>query len=142
MVTETRVQVTREIRVSNLTLNRGDVYYYTVDPKIIHRDNDLPAVIKADGTQEWLQHGLRHRDNDLPAIIWANGTQIWCQHDLVHRERNLPAIIFAEGTRALPLRIQADILQEYWLRGQLHSLLTPANYHNDWSFNGTYYFTS
>ena len=42
-----------------------------------HRDNDLPAVINADGTKYWCQHGYLHRDNGLPALIRANGSKEW-----------------------------------------------------------------
>jgi hypothetical protein len=30
--------------------------------------------------QEWWFHGECHRDNDLPAIIYANGRQSWWVH--------------------------------------------------------------
>jgi hypothetical protein len=29
------------------------------------------------GNQEWYQNGLLHRDNDLPAIIYEDGGQKW-----------------------------------------------------------------
>lgn len=61
-----------------------------------HRDNDLPAVICANGDQYWYQHDERHRDNDLPAIICANGYQAWYQHYKLHRD-NGPAVIKANG---------------------------------------------
>src|SRR5271170_6044899 len=38
----------------------------------LHRDNDLPAIIYANGTQWWYQRGVYHRDNDLPAIIYSD----------------------------------------------------------------------
>ena len=43
----------------------------------LHRDNDLPATICADGSQFWYVNGQQHRDGDLPAIILANGKQYW-----------------------------------------------------------------
>jgi hypothetical protein len=58
---------------------------------LIHRDNDLPAIIHSDGTQIWYQNGLKHRDNDLPAIIYSDGSQCWYQNDLLHRDNDLPA---------------------------------------------------
>jgi hypothetical protein len=74
----------------------------------LHRDNDLPAVIYADGSQIWYQNGKLHRDNDLPAVIWANGTQYWYKNDELHRDNDLPAIVFANGT-------------QYWYQhGHLH----------------------
>lgn len=39
----------------------------------IHRDNDLPAMIYADGDQEWFVNDRKHRENNLPAVIWADG---------------------------------------------------------------------
>ncbi len=63
----------------------------------LHRNNDLPAVTYADGTQEWWQHDKRHRNNDLPAIVFANGTQQWWQHGQCHRDNDLPAIIYTDG---------------------------------------------
>lgn len=150
-MTETRVQVTFQIRVSDLTLYPGDVYYYTYHPDIIHRDNDLPALIRANGDQEWLQHGLLHRDNDLPALIKADGRKEYYQHDELHREGDLPAIIWTNGDqmwfqhdqyhreRNLPARIWVDGTKGYWVYNQQHSLLTPAN-RNGWYLNGLQYF--
>ncbi len=74
----------------------------------LHRDNDLPAIIYADGTQQWYQHGQRHRDNDLPAVIRANGTQQWYHHNELHRNNDLPAVTYANGT------------QKWYQRGKLH----------------------
>ena len=37
----------------------------------------MPAIIHTDGSREWWQNGLRHRDNGLPAIIRANRKQKW-----------------------------------------------------------------
>ena len=45
----------------------------------LHRDG-APAVIYADGANEWLHHGKRHRD-DGPAIIYADGTKEWYRND-------------------------------------------------------------
>ncbi len=70
-----------------------------------HRDNDLPAVIWANGTQQWWQHGQRHRDNDLPAIIYANGMQQWYHHGQHHRDNDLPATTHVNGS------------QEWWQHG-------------------------
>ena len=48
----------------------------------VHRDNDLPAAIYADGCYQWYQNGLRHRDNDLPAIIWPDNFCDWYEHNV------------------------------------------------------------
>src|SRR5205823_13259831 len=43
----------------------------------LHRDNDLPAIVWADGDQEWWSRGECHRDNDLPPVVRTNGNQEW-----------------------------------------------------------------
>lgn len=62
-----------------------------------HRDNDLPAVIHADGSRFWFKNGMLHRDNDLPAAIHANGTHCWYVDGKLHRDDYLPAVIHASG---------------------------------------------
>ena len=61
----------------------------------MHRDNDQPAVIDADGTQMWFIHDTPHRDNDQPAVIDADGSQEW----------------YIKGELSY---------QEYYINGQLH----------------------
>lgn len=34
-------------------------------------------VIDEYGNMFWYKNGEQHRDNDLPAVIWADGTKIW-----------------------------------------------------------------
>lgn len=65
----------------------------------LHRDNDSPACIYADGTQKWYQNGLIHRDNDLPVLVLSSGQQQWHQNGKYHRNNDLPAIIYANGTQ-------------------------------------------
>lgn len=72
----------------------------------IHRADDKPAVIYANGGQEWYQHGKLHRDDDKPAIIYSNGSQEWYQHGELHRANGLPAVIDANG------------VLEWWLDGE------------------------
>jgi ribosomal protein L25 (general stress protein Ctc) len=47
---------------------------------LIHRDNDLPAVIYSNGAKYWYQNSLWHRDNDLPAVVYPNGLKHWYQN--------------------------------------------------------------
>lgn len=131
VVTETRVQVTKKRWISDIILRKNDVYYYTYSPDVIHRDNDLPALIRTDGSQYWLQHGRYHREGDLPAVIWANGDQEWRINGRLHREGNKPTTINSDGS-----------IQEYWVHDQLHSLLTPADYNGWylWYLNDLQYF--
>lgn len=65
----------------------------------LHSEDDQPAVVRANGTQEWYQNGKHHRDNDRPAIIRPNGTQLWYRNGLLHRDRDLPAIVCLNGYR-------------------------------------------
>ena len=76
----------------------GDEFWHNVNGKL-HRDNDKPAFIDADGTKSWWVNGKRHRDNDQPAIIYADGTKEWWFNDKRHRDNGLPAIILANGTK-------------------------------------------
>jgi hypothetical protein len=39
------------------------------------------TVIESDGTQHWFQHGKLHRDNDKPAVIEADGRQEYWIND-------------------------------------------------------------
>jgi hypothetical protein len=74
---------------------------------VCHRDGDLPAIIRPDGTREWWQNGGIHRNNDLPAIIGVNRDQEWWQYGkkqcnkLVQKQ--LRARIVNENTRKVVL---------------------------------------
>ena len=69
----------------------------------LHRD-DGPAIIRADGSQEFWKDGKRHRD-DGPAVIWANGSQGFWKDGKLHRDDG-PAVIWANGS------------QEFWKDGK------------------------
>lgn len=43
-------------------INQDGSLIWRQDEKL-HRDDDLPAVIREDGTREWYRDGLRHREN-------------------------------------------------------------------------------
>ena len=45
----------------------------------LHRD-DGPAIIYANGTKAWFQHGMRHRE-DGPAYIGHDGRKVWFLYD-------------------------------------------------------------
>ena len=55
----------------------------------------MNPIIDSDGTKRWYNNDLLHRDNDLPAIIFPNGTQHWCINGELHRLYK-PAIIYAD----------------------------------------------
>jgi len=105
------------------------VQYWFKNNKL-HRDNDLPAVIRYNNKEQyWYKNGLQHRDNDLPAIIFNNGHQVWYKDGLIHRENDLPAIICENGDR------------EWYKKGKKHrDFDLPAiiyiNGHRAWYING------
>jgi serine/threonine protein kinase len=75
----------------------GDKEWFKNDKR--HRENDLPAVEKIDGTREWWVNGERHREGDLPAAVFTNGDKYWFKNDKKHRDNDLPAVIFATGDK-------------------------------------------
>jgi hypothetical protein len=75
-------------------------------PNGYHRDYDLPALIRTDGTMEWYQRGRRHRAGDRPAVMKADGSLQWFRDGLLHRENGLPAYVWPEGDGM------------YWLNGE------------------------
>ena len=74
-------------------------HHWYDENRLLHRDADLPAVVRTDGTKEWFQHGERHRDNDLPAVERPDGSKEWYQHDKLHRDNDLPAIEYPSGSK-------------------------------------------
>jgi len=90
-----------------------------------------PAIIRANGEQEWYRNGRLHRENG-PAVIYNSGTQIWYQNGKLHREDG-PAV-------EAPAVIRADGSQEWWLNGKLHRDDGPAIIWSDgaqeWHLNG------
>ena len=95
----------------------------------LHREGG-PAVIDADGGQEWWLNGEPHRE-DGPAIIWPDGTQYWFINGKLHREDD-PAIIYPNGSKQHwyingkrhreggPAVIWPDGTQEWWINGKRH----------------------
>ena len=76
-----------------------DPIEYTLFGKY-HRENDQPAIIRADGTKEWWYNGNCHRENDQPAIIYADGTKEWWHNGNRHRENDQPSVIYAKGSKS------------------------------------------
>ena len=85
----------------------GEERWYDADDDL-HRVNDKPAFIGADGTKEWWVNDKRHRDNDQPAIIQPDGPKEWWVNDKRHRDNDQPAIMWADG------------MKEWWVDNELH----------------------
>ena len=98
----------------------------------LHRENDEPAIIDADGSKYWYKNGQPHRDGDLPAAIYVDGSKIWYKNGQLHREGDEPAYIDANGNK-------------YWYKhGQSHRegdepAYIFANGHKCWYKNGLEY---
>lgn len=60
-----------------LQVNNGNKYYLKdKDYKILHRENDLPAIESAYGGKRWYVNGKRHRENGH-AIEYSDGSKEW-----------------------------------------------------------------
>lgn len=106
---------------------KGNQYWYFSNFKQ-HRDNDLPAYVGKDGSQEWWSYGKRHRENGEPALVGAAGTREWWVEGERHRDLG-PAIIRMDGTK------------EYYQHGKLSRDDGPAierpDGNNEWFRDGT-----
>jgi hypothetical protein len=106
--------------------NRNCETWWDLHPKTwfstIHRDDDLPAFVFANGNREWYRYDRLHRERDKPARVlrrmdnqcwYTNGyidrlndlpAQImphkvaWRRMHLRHRENDLPAVLYSDGT--------------------------------------------
>lgn len=94
-------------------------YYIEVEgrKKLVHRDNNLPAVEAVNGYREWRVMGQLHRDDNLPAIESTNGVREWWVHGKRHRT-NGPALV-ARGS------------EKWYVDGKLHRVDGPAVIEND-----------
>lgn len=98
----------------------------------LHRDNDLPAIIRARGGQVWYNHGNIHCKDDLPAIIDADGDQYWYKNGKLHREDDKPSVIHSNGD------------QQWYKHGNLHRdddqpAIVCADGEKHWYKNGERY---
>lgn len=109
----------------------------------LHRDDDLPAVVCANGNCQWWVNGELHRDGDLCAILNVYTTLVppfgtiagcreWYQHGKLHRDGDQPAAEYSNGRREWyvngdchrdgdrPAIECADGMQKWYQRGLLH----------------------
>lgn len=71
---------------------------YHFKNNLLHRDNDLPAMICENGNRIWYQNGKFKRENGLPTIVRYDGQQDWTNEDgQLHRDNGLPAVICPDG---------------------------------------------
>lgn len=98
-------------RCTSFTLREGHVFHQR-DGKL-HSESGQPAVVYADGTQWWYQHGMVHRE-DGPAVVFPDGTEEWWQNNKRHRLGS-PAVIYSK-TAADPAHRG---VQQWWVQGIL-----------------------
>lgn len=96
----------------------GTVNQFWYKNGLLHRDNDLPAVIGHDGTQMWYQDGRQHRGDDKPAIVRFNGSRLWLVNGQQHRD-NGPAVIHPDNPQLDALADSQRQVVYYYRRGQL-----------------------
>jgi hypothetical protein len=101
-----------------------DIYvtqrWYDADGNL-HRDGDLPAVVRADGRQEWYHHGRLHRGLDLPAVVWPNNKLEWWQNGRRHRDGDQPAMVLPNGVDDILAPPSWNSKAMFWFRdGKLH----------------------
>jgi len=75
---------------------------------VLHRDDDLPANVSSTGEREWYRYGSQHRDGDKPAVIHPDGSSIYLQDGKLHRGGGNPAVVYSSGHT------------EWWIEGELH----------------------
>lgn len=133
--------VLRKIEFKN-----GEENYYGAGELhgILHRDNDLPAIINKQ-LKAWYKNGVRHRENDLPAVEYHSGEKQWHINGNLHRDNDHPAIEqylnnelqyfawFLNGRRhrlnkpaIIRLNAYQKFDEEYWMNGQKHREDGPA----------------
>jgi hypothetical protein len=60
---------------------------------LLHRENDLPAIVRWNGSKEWYREGKLHRDKDKPAVDQVDGVQIWFKNGMLCRDAGGPFIV-------------------------------------------------
>lgn len=85
--------------MSSIKIDEEGTIHFINQAGRLHRENDLPAVIRSDGEQRWYKNGQIHRGNDLPAMIYPNGSKFWYFNNVPHRGNNMPAFVFSDGEK-------------------------------------------
>lgn len=78
----------KEIEINPVNRN-NETTYYSLGKK--HRVNGYATLTK-DGGKLWYQDGKLHRDDDLPAVIWANGNRSWYNKGTPYTESQMEVV--------------------------------------------------
>lgn len=113
----------------------------------LHREWNLPAVIKKGAMKEWYVNGMLHRQGDKPASIhsrngyWGGkhqpiGTITYYKNGKIHRVGDNPAVIDSMYTHC----DGEDTLFQWWKNGKQHrdngEPACISNTRRDWYING------
>lgn len=93
----------------------GAIHYYN-EAGEYHRI-DGPAIIRLNGSEEWLINGRHHR-TDGPAYIGSDGAELWVIEGETHREDG-PAVKWADGRLG------------WYINNKLHRIDGPAFMNNN-----------
>jgi len=55
----------------------GNLYWYNQTEQFHRDEEDLPAIIYANGDKAWYRNGKYYRENSKPTFEYKNGTQDW-----------------------------------------------------------------
>jgi hypothetical protein len=107
---------------SSSSLEKKDINIKLEDGCVVHRDDDLPAVIEylTNGIiykMIWYKEGRIHRDNDKYAMVHLFNDvatmETWYKEGMTHRDNDLPAEITYYGNK--------NILSQTWYQnGKRH----------------------
>lgn len=95
------IQYTKNLQERNSILHFGEQKISSIKTFSngrLHSSLDMPAFQSTE-KQEWRRRGILHRSNDLPAVVYKNGHKEYWENGLLHRENNLPAVLYADGSK-------------------------------------------
>lgn len=115
---------------------------YTTDEDFIKEVEDFPLgytgmIEDQSGNKRWYVEGIIHRDNDLPAMIYKNGNQLWFFYGKRHRVGAPAEILVAKGIFADAVVLNTT---RWYVGGKLHRLdgpaVEPETGENQWYLDG------
>ena len=95
---------------TKLGVFEGEMYRYCQWGEL-HRENDLPAIIYANGKKEWWVNGKQHRDAG-PAVECLEYGKHWYRWSSLHRIDG-PAVELLNGFKAWYLNGYAVSLERF-----------------------------
>lgn len=71
------------LKLGSYYIVNGDRTIMHYQNGLLHRNNDLPAIIHSDGSCKWAKNGELYRDNNLPSIELINGSKMWTTNGMI-----------------------------------------------------------